>query len=80
MRCKRCWKVNPSKIHTCTKWYHWEVWDILEVRKRDCTYWHEAEITKAEWTEWNKYFELLLDNWDISHIYMSELYDYINLK
>lgn len=33
MQCKRCYKLNPAEVHTCTPWMRNKDWSILDKYK-----------------------------------------------
>ena len=75
MRCKRCWKLNPAEVHTCTPYLYykgitwaainkdWEIFNIIvdEVK-------NDSLIFKI--TSWEQ-------KWKYSFIYFNEIDDSI---
>ena len=78
MRCKRCWKLNPAEVHTCTPYLYykgitwtatrpnWEIFNIIVDEVKD-----DSLILKI--TSWE-------EKWKYSFTYFNEIDDSIKFN
>lgn len=74
-RCKRCWKINPPEIHTCTPYFHYQgvSWYIINKEWQKIKF----KVLEVNMGYWFMIIKLLnwKKDWNIISLYFSEIDD-----
>ena len=78
MRCKRCWKLNPVEVHTCTPYLYYKgiTWTVKNKN------WETFNIIVDEVKDDNLIFKITSweQKWKYSNLYFTEVEDSIKFN